>query len=55
MKRTILTLAWMVVALLALGGCYPVGHKTHSQEEHTKIMRDMNDPELPLQHGHSIP
>ncbi len=55
MKRITLTLAWMVVGLMALGGCYPIGHQTHSSQEHAQIMHDMNDPEIPSQHDHSIP
>jgi len=50
MKRTRLTLIWMLVGLMVLGGCYSVGHQTHSKEEHAKIMQDMNDPEIPSQH-----
>jgi hypothetical protein len=49
MKRVGLIWVWVIVGLMALGGCYSVGHESHSEEEHAKIMRDMNDPEVPSQ------
>jgi len=55
MKRTVLALALVVVWSMVLVGCYHVGHQTHSEEDHAKLMYDMNNPEVPSQHDLYIP